>query len=87
MKKIVSLIFNVVILMSSTAFGFPDLTEDHWAYQNVMDMHNRGFVSGFLDNTFKPNDALTRAQFITMLVKSLGIEDISEVKFDDIDNH
>lgn len=88
MKKIVGVVLSSALIMNATAFAFSDLTQNHWAYNNVMNMYERGVVSGFNDNTFKPDDALTRVQFITMAVKSLEIEDNSfEMQFNDLTNH
>jgi hypothetical protein len=38
----------------------------------------KGIVNGFSDNTIRPNSNLTRDQFITMLVNSLGYSDLEK---------
>lgn len=72
MKKLIAVTIGSALMLNS-AFAFSDLTESHWAYKNVMDMQSRGVISGFNDNTFKPDNSLTREQFITMAVKGLKI--------------
>jgi len=52
--------------------AFTDV-EDHWAQDAVNDMGSRMVVSGFGDNQFRPNQAITRAEFAAMLVNGLGL--------------
>ena len=47
-------------------------------------MQEKGIVSGFEDNTFRPNEFLTREQFITMAVKGLELDNpLSTINFED----
>ncbi len=52
--------------------SFYDIKE-HWARNAVEDMASRGLVSGN-EGIFRPNDKTTRAEFITMVVKSIKLE-------------
>lgn len=74
MKKISALALSTLLILNSTSFAFSDLNQTHWAYNNVMNMQNSGIISGFTDNTFRPDDSLTRDQFITLAVKGLNVE-------------
>ena len=83
MKKIAALFLGTSIIASS-AFAFSDMNQNHWSYENVMKMKEQGIISGFVDNTFRPDSSLTRDQFITMMVKGLKIEtSISTMNFED----
>jgi len=83
MKKVVALVLGTSLIISST-FAFSDMNQSHWAYENVMKMKEQGIISGFVDNTFRPDSTLTRDQFITMMVKGLKIESsISPMNFTD----
>ena len=84
MKKLIAATIGSALILN-TAFAFSNFTESHWAYKNVMDMQIRGIISGFNDNTFKPDNSLTREQFITMAVKGLKItKPNTESVFEDI---
>jgi len=87
LKKI-ALLMPAVIGAScfGEVFAFSDLNESHWAYTNVMEIQEKGIVSGYNDGTFKPDAELTREQFITMLVNALGLTAEEKVNFTDIDN-
>ena len=59
---------------------FPDVADDHWAVGYINSTADKGWVAGFPDGTFKPDEALTRAQLVTiinrMLNRKLAAEDV-----------
>lgn len=50
---------------------FTDMS-GHWAESTVSYMSNEGIVHGINDDTFSPDDVLTRAQYLKMLVCAKG---------------
>ena len=50
---------------------FPDVPPTHWAYEAIQTGVERGYIKGFPDGTFRPNDPVTAAQFIKMALVSL----------------
>lgn len=48
--------------------SFTDLPSQHWARDYIDPMVEAGWLSGFRDNTFRPDAPITRAQFATVLV-------------------
>ncbi|MHA7964874.1 S-layer homology domain-containing protein [Paenibacillus sp. CAU 1782] len=50
---------------------FPDI-QQHWAREDIMTLIQSEIVTGNDDGTFKPEGVVTREQFVTMLVKTLG---------------
>ena len=42
---------------------------NHWARKDIIMLSDLGIVNGYADRTFKPDDTLTRAQFVTMLYR------------------
>lgn len=49
---------------------FSDVPEDFWAYPFITALSQRGVIGGFSDNTFRPNQPVTRAEFATFLQKA-----------------
>ncbi len=45
---------------------FPDII-GHWAEDYINTAGNEGWIKGYNDGTFKPNELLTRAEFVTMM--------------------
>lgn len=42
---------------------FPDLPESHWAHTVVAQLAALGYIKGYPDHTFKPDQEMTRAEF------------------------
>lgn len=50
---------------------FPDVTKRDWFYDYVMTAAGNGWVGGFPDGNFKPNDFITRSQVVTVVNRVL----------------
>lgn len=50
-------------------------TNGHWANGYINTAHNVGIINGFEDNSFRPDDNVTIAQAIKMLICALGYEE------------
>ncbi|KOP64736.1 hypothetical protein AMS62_05290 [Bacillus sp. FJAT-18019] len=60
----------------------------HWAETAVNEMASRLIVSGRDASGFHPNAPITRAEFVTMMVRSLGLmEQGSSTAFHDVTSH
>ncbi|MEW6398601.1 MAG: S-layer homology domain-containing protein [Bacillota bacterium] len=55
-----------------TPSDFPDV-DGHWAEQAIRRALQRGFVAGYPDGRFRPDDPVTRAQFIRILTSAFGM--------------
>ncbi|NLM84402.1 MAG: S-layer homology domain-containing protein, partial [Clostridiales bacterium] len=56
---------------------FPDVTSTHWArgYINMAVTGEKKFIIGNADRTFRPDDDVTNAQAVTMVMRILGYTD------------
>lgn len=63
-------------------------TKGHWAEKNINIMSNKGYITGYGNDMFGPNDLMTRAQCVVLINRILGIEESTEDsgKFTDLDN-
>lgn len=52
--------------------SFRDVTSTHWAFASVERAAEMGLVTGYSDGTFRPDTAVTRAQFVLMLWRMCG---------------
>lgn len=76
MKKTSIFIISIVMLMigySSVSFAYSD-TSEHWAKDVIDEMSDKKIINGYLDNTFKPNNSMTRAEFIAIVNRLLGLK-------------
>lgn len=81
MKKMFTKIVPLAVALvvgASSAFATPtftDLSENHWAYSQIMNLAEHKVVVGYPDETYKPDEEITRAEFASMVVKALKQED------------
>ena len=52
--------------------NFYDVPEDHWAYNAINYARYMGWISGYEDGSFQPNNKITRAEVITIVNRMLG---------------
>lgn len=52
---------------------FIDVPKNHWAYDAVTAMADKGIITGYSDGRFRPDDTVSREQFAEMMVLALNI--------------
>ena len=68
-----------------TATAFTDLGGVEWAKEAIEFLAECGIVNGKADGIFAPNDNVTRAEFIKMVVTALGVSgDTESMTFTDV---
>ncbi|KRF07989.1 hypothetical protein ASG89_16250 [Paenibacillus sp. Soil766] len=71
----------------------PDITvkltdiAEHWANANIQKLIALGAVEGYPDGTFKPDNSITRAEFVKFLVAALKLQSKSGKVFKDTSSH
>ncbi|WP_276891723.1 S-layer homology domain-containing protein [Dialister micraerophilus] len=50
---------------------FPDVPENHWAYEYVKELVKQGVIEGYPDGTFKGDRMMTRYEFAAILYKAM----------------
>ncbi|WP_414579573.1 S-layer homology domain-containing protein [Anabaena sp. CCY 9402-a] len=63
------------------ATDFIDVPKDFWAYQALQIAASGGFVSGFSDRTFRPDQNVQRLQVIVSLVNGLALSTTNNNSF------
>jgi len=65
---------------------FTDTDESRWAEAPINTLASRGVISGYEDQSFKPNNTITRAEFATILCNAVEVFDKNEnIEFTDVD--
>ncbi len=60
--------------LSEKQVFFSDLGIDHWAYESVRYLKATNTISGYEDGTFKPDNNITRAEFLKILFLALKVD-------------
>ncbi|MBC7104542.1 MAG: S-layer homology domain-containing protein [Firmicutes bacterium] len=50
--------------------SFRDVPPEHWAAPALADLARRGILRGYPDGTCRPDEALTRAEFVSLVVRA-----------------
>ena len=92
MKKnyLIALVLVLITMLSTTVFAasFTDLQKEHWAYEPIMEMANKGILNGYPDGTFLPDKSITRAEFAKILVLALDLETNGKnIEFQDVSSN
>ncbi|MEK4486138.1 S-layer homology domain-containing protein [Psychrobacillus sp. FSL H8-0484] len=66
--------------------SFKDI-QSHWAKDDIEAAVAKGLLKGYEDNTFKPNNHLTRVQAVSILVRSLNLTSTGDAPFTDIQGY
>lgn len=61
--------------IQTTFNSFSDVSPDEWYNEAVSTMTNGKYIAGYPDGTFGGNKSITRAEFVTMLVRFIGVQD------------
>lgn len=75
-KKILILLFLLILIignMPNAVFAqFVDLSKpiDHWSYDTVIWSTEKGIIKGYDDNTFRPDNLITEAEFLVTLLRA-----------------
>lgn len=78
-KLLPVLVLCLVLAFSLGAFAageelpFTDI-DNHWSKDAVMEMYSYGIVKGYEDNTYRPDNTVTRAEFAVMLHRVLNTD-------------
>lgn len=68
MAKVVALAYK---LNGTSSINFKDVPKNHWAYSYVQQLAANKITTGYKDNTYKPNESISRAHFGLFLYRAI----------------
>ncbi|WP_409226792.1 GLUG motif-containing protein [Gudongella sp. SC589] len=91
-KKILSwlltfaMVFSMLGGVGQVAFGqsFNDISA-HWAKDDIEEWSGKGLISGYEDGTFRPDDKITRAEFVKLINNVISIKMEESISFVDVE--
>lgn len=72
-KKIFILTLLLTVLTCSCAYGYSDVKQSDWFYDNVTEMSKIGYLSGYEDGSFRPNGIITKAELVSVVGRAAGL--------------
>lgn len=82
MKKLFSIVLaaSITAASASTIFAdeiFTDISDEKysWAYPYIVSMVDEGYITGYEDNTFRPDNSVTRLEVLALFSRALGAKE------------
>lgn len=72
--------------IASSENNFSDVSADRWSNEAISTLANGGYISGYEDGTFKPEAAITRAEFVTIIARFIKTTAV-DAGFSDVSGH
>jgi len=58
--------------------------QGHWAGDVIQKWLDMGYITGYPDGTFRPENFVTRAEFVKIVNNAFGFEETAEITFTDV---
>ncbi|WP_169834450.1 S-layer homology domain-containing protein [Paenibacillus donghaensis] len=71
-------------LGSVSAAPVPKDIQGHWAQAQLQDWLNKGYLGGYPDGTVKPNNSITRGEYVALVNRLFGYTEKATVGFKDV---
>lgn len=84
LRKVISLVLVLLMTFSSMVFAQGADYTGHWAEESIKGWIEKGYVKGYADGTFKPENDITRAEFIAIVNRSFGFTVEAAVTYKDV---
>lgn len=91
-KKLLSSVLIILVLLSTLstkpirASAEVNDINGHWAEEDLSKWVEKGILLGYQDGTIKPDNNITRAEFVTLINKVFGFYELSQEQFVDVES-
>jgi len=76
-----------LISIATDKNNFTDVETERWSNKAISSLANGGYINGYEDGSFRPEDFITRAEFATMATRYAKLSAGDGVNFSDIAGH
>lgn len=84
-KKVLPLALTASMMLSATpVLAASNDLDGHWAKNVITEWQDKGLIKGYSDGTFKPNNSITRAEFIVLMNNAQGYAENAAISFSDV---
>jgi|GEM_PF-1894633 len=87
-KKRIAVVTVLCMMLSLAPINIQALeTSDvagHWAKATIQDWLDKGYISGYPDGSFKPDNDISRAEFMALVNKAFGYSAMQPISYTDV---
>ncbi len=77
-------VFCGAAIAPAGAATIPSDIEGSWAFRQISALVERGVVSGYPDGLFRPNNPVTRAEYMVMINRAFGFKETAPISYSDV---
>ncbi|WP_346042407.1 S-layer homology domain-containing protein, partial [Paraclostridium tenue] len=81
-----SILITPIYVQANPKLKLSDIST-HWAKKEINQFISSGYVNGYEDGTFRPDNSITRAEFVKLVNKYFGFNNKEDIKFSDINTN
>jgi len=70
-STVLFLLLIIIFSFATKAEEIEDISEDHWAYESVTTLIDRGYISLYEDDTFRGNEKISRYEVAVIIARML----------------
>ncbi|MEN6459934.1 MAG: S-layer homology domain-containing protein [Syntrophomonas sp.] len=78
------LVISMLISITMPVFAQTSDITGHWAAAQLNNWLEKGLIQGYEDGSFKPDNNITRAEFVAVLNRALGLTAKTAITFSDV---
>ena len=79
-----SIVMSSCLIIGASAASYSDVPNGEWFAEGVRYCSDQGYVAGYSDQTFRPNQNLTRAEMAVIMSNMLDLTSAADVSFRDV---
>ncbi|PKM65558.1 MAG: hypothetical protein CVU95_14595 [Firmicutes bacterium HGW-Firmicutes-2] len=85
-KKLIAIVLSLAISIPALTISVSAKSdiENHWAGNTIKEWMEKGLASGYGDGSFKPDNSITRAEFMKLVNNAFGYTAEAEIRFSDV---
>jgi hypothetical protein len=81
---IVGLVISLLLLICGPVQAQPSDIQGHWAEAQISDWVDKGLAQGYPDGSFKPDNTISRAEFISLTNHAFAFNETASSSFSDV---
>ena len=85
-KRAMSMALAVAMALAPVQAMAATDVSGHWAEKVIKQWQDKGLISGYQDGTFKPNNNITRAEFVVIMNNAMGFDHEGSSPFKDVNS-
>jgi len=84
--KLKVFILMLILIVCSIGNSFADSIDylGHWAQKDIECLMDKNIISGYKDGSYRPNNGITRAEFVKIINNAFGFSKKEDISFSDV---